>query len=237
MNIYTNIGRLLNSYGPVRSPTHAENREHFMRMLTCKDKTELNAYAITNIRMVASVVTRFLKRHPWAGYLVDDIFSTALCKLFESLQTLVDNANCDPEAFWTDIGHPDDQGRFPVSMYLYISMYRGVQRCFEEDAVQAISQEFIKKFTPIGADKPIRKHYMTKVIGEGLEYNHFDLVYLYDDILEHCKTDLERSIIEMRLTMDDPEISEVLGQSRQKIQWTRTNVYERFKSSLYEFSE
>jgi hypothetical protein len=237
MNIYANISRLLSKYGSAETPTHAENREHFMRLITCEDETELNAYAISNIRMVASVVARFLKRHPWAGYLVDDIFSSALCQLFISLRSLVDKANQAPEDFWTDMGHLDEDGRFPVSMYLYISTYRSVQRCFEMDAVQAISPSTAAKFTPEGLDKPIRKWQLTKMVSDSLECDHFGVIYLWDDILEHCETDFEQSVIKMRLDMNDQEIADILGGSRQRVQWARDRVHERYKQSLQESSE
>jgi len=240
MNIHANIGRLLVEYGAtnVKAPTPTENRNHFMRMLTCGDKTELNAYALANIRIASNVVTRFLKRHPWATYLIDDIFSTSLCTLFEALQTLVDKANHDPEVFWTDLGCLDEEGRFPVSMYLYISIYRSVQECFEEDAVQAISPEMIKRITLDWLTEPtiIRKHQLTAGIEEGVEYNHFDSVDILNDALEYCQTDFERDIIRMRFeSMDDTEIAKTLRISQQWVHRTRKKIGDRYKRYLRVF--
>jgi DNA-directed RNA polymerase specialized sigma subunit len=211
-----------------------------MRMITCEDKTELNAYALANIRIASHAVTRFLKRHPWATYLIDDIFSTALCKLFEALQTLVDKANHDPEGFWTDLGCLDEEGRFLATMYLYISIYRSVQKCFEEDAVQAISPEMTKRLTLDWLTEPttIRKHKLTDGVEAGVEYNHFDLVYILNDALEYCQTDFERDIIRMRFeNLEDPEIAESLECSQQWVHRTRQKIGDRYKRSLCVFPE
>lgn len=235
MNIYDDISPLMNNSGTARAPTPEENLEHFKRVVLCEDDTELDAYAIANIRMVASVVTKFLKRQRRAVYLLDDLFSTALCTMFYSLHSLVNQVKKDPEKFWSEYGKITEEGNFPVAMYLYLSMYKNIQECYENEAVEAISNRSQWKFTPEGKQRPIRKRRLGTM--DRFQYDHFDLVYLWDDILEHCETDFERSIVRMRTGMGDREIAESLGCTQQWVSRTRDIVHARYERSLHEFSE
>jgi hypothetical protein len=156
--------------------------------------------------------------------------------MLSALRSLVKRAQDDPDEFWnaqTGLGRLDEEGRFPVSMYLYISLYRATQHCYEMDAVYAISKSNHKRFTPKGAKKPIHKvNFIKGGLSEIGDYDHFDIIYLWNDILDLCVTDFERSIIEMRLSMNDQKIAESLGCCQQWIQRTRQRVYKRFQQSL-----
>lgn len=237
MNIYDDISRLMNNYGTARAPTPEENLEHFKRVIICEDDTELNAYAVANIRMVASAVTKFLKRHPRAVYLLDDLFSTALCTMFYSLHSLVNQVKENPEKFWSEYGKITEDGKFTVAIYLYISIYKNIQECYENEAVKAISDRSRWNFTPINRQEPIRKRSLGTSDRFHFHYDHFDLVYLWDDILEHCETDFERSIVRMRTGMGDREIAESLGCTQQWVSRTRDIIHARYERSLCKFSE
>jgi len=236
MKYFETINNFIREYGPEVVPTHEENREHFRRILACEDNTELDAFVFANIRLVASVVTKFLKRHRPAIYLIDDMFSEGIFQLFSSLKVLIEDARKDPERFWAGLGRVEGDGEFHVLMYLYISVYRGVQRSYEFDAVRAISKTWAARFTPEHSDEPIRKVQISDYWFEQIGCDPFSLVFLFEDILEHCRTDLERDVITLRVSIRDVEIASKLGCSRQLVAETRKRVYKRYQTSLGEFN-
>ncbi len=232
MNHFETIDHFIHEYAPSVVPTQEENREHFKRILACEDDTELDAFIFANIRLVACVVSKIFKRHRLSIYLIDDMFADGLCTMIRALRTLIRSAKRDPEKFWSILGREEDSGEFYVLMYLYISIYREVQTCYEHDAIQPISERNITRFTPDGCDKPIRKIQIGPFWLEQIEYDHFKLIFLLEDIMEHCLTDFEHNVIIMRMTMRDYEIARVLECSRQLVSRTRKKVYKRYQASL-----
>lgn len=233
MSVYDDINRLLDRFGSFRTPTPQENREQFGRILVCGDTAEFDNFICVNLRLVAEAIKKFLKRQP-ATYMVDDLFSTGLHMIILALKTVLEQAREDPETFESGLGREDDSGHFHVMMYLYISVYQGIQKCYEQEAVRAISGRTTERFTPEGGSKPIQKVDCPSHVFERIECDPFEMVYLWEDILDHCRTTQERDVITMRLTLRDCEIAKIFGCTSKAIRRIRTRVFRRYQTSLGE---
>jgi hypothetical protein len=231
MSIYEDINSLLDDCGSSKVPTGQENREHFKRILVSEGNTEFDNFIRANLRLIADVLKKFLKRHS-ATYLVDDLFSTGLYTMVLVLKLVVEQAREDPKKFWSGIGREDASGHFHVMMYLYISVYKKIQECYEHESVRAISSRTAERFTPDGGNKPVQKVNIPEHVFEQIESDSFEMVFLQEDILDHCHTDIEREIITMRLTMADREIAEILGFRREKVFFIRKEIYNRYQKGL-----
>jgi len=231
MNLFNDISRLLGEYGSIQAPTHDENRNLFNKIIHSDKDTEVDQYIISNTRLVASALLKFLKRHPSSSYLIDDMFSTGLCIMVEATKFLVKYAREYTEKFLETIGREDENGYFYVSMYLYVAIYRGIQKTYEFDSVMPISQRTIERFTPEGKEEPVKRVMCSNWNFSQISCDTFEITYLFEDIIDVCENDWERDIITKRLTMNDYDIAKSLGCSHQTVLRVRKEIFKRYQLS------
>lgn len=227
MSLYTDIRRMLDSSDSVKAPTHQENRDCFKRILGGCDES-INEFIAINTRLAASAVAKFIQRHPASAYLIDDMFAGGLLCLTMATRSIVKRARQDPDKFWKTLGRNDGSGKFHVVMYIYISIYKKVQKIYEYDSIDSISDRCRQRFTPPHRDRPIKKVTVSDNTYEEIQYNPFQIMFFFESILDSCCNDEERDIIIKRLTMNDYEIAHELGYSHQKVSRIRYRIYQRF---------
>ncbi len=227
MSLYTDIRRMLGNSDSTKAPTHQENRDCFKKVIGGCDES-INEFIAANIRLPASAVAKFIQRHPTSAYLIDDMFAGGLLRLTMATRSIVKRAKQDPDKFWRTLGRDDENGKFHAVMYIYISIYRKVQRIYEIDSLTPISDWYQQRFTPSDKDKPSKKVIVSDRTYEEIQHDPFQTVFFFELILESCRSDEEQDIVTKRLTMNDYEIASELGYSHQKVSRIRDRIYQRF---------
>lgn len=228
MNFYTGISQSL-GLGNWASPE--KNRECF-RAAVEGDDEDLNNFIVTNMRLVTNAIEHFMSRHP-SSYLVDDMFSEGLLALTRSTQTLARQLSEDEELLQIGLNSFMEETRQEenpnVIMYIYISIYRAIQRLYEADSTDCISDRMRRQFTPSGETTPTKQVDVPGVCFEHLSWDPFEEIFLLENVLDVCKTDDERFFIEKRLAgYRDHEIATALGCHRASIPKMRNRLYYRF---------
>ncbi len=230
MNLYDDVSRILKDINEDGSPTWGANRALFKSILASENNTGLDLFITSNTRLVAAASVKFIRRHPKAAYLLDDMFANGLYHLTLGTKTLLRQAQENPDLFWSTIGRDEDDGNFHVMTYLYIAAYRGIQREYELDAVEAISVRSLKKFTPEGRDKPITKVNVPEHMFDGEVDGGEILMTAMDTILGLCETAMERQVILLRLELSDEDIAEILGLHRTTVGRLRAKLLKKYNT-------
>jgi hypothetical protein len=232
MNLQDSIKRILDKYGNEKAPTGIRNRELFKCILASESVDTRDSFITSNMRLVAAATMKFIKRHPRSRYLMDDMFANGLYKFTVGVDTLIKRGRQDSEEFWSTIGRDDGDGNFHVMTYLYITAYRGVQDMYERDAIKAISPAARERFTPESRDKPITKIDVSDFMLEGSFMDGGWALQVLDEILNVCKTDLQRAIINLRITKTDEEIAQLLGIAESKVARIRQQIDTRYQQTI-----
>ena len=229
MSFYHDIKQRLDGEEDQIDPV--QNCECFKRAMTGSEEA-IQEFIMNNMRLVTAAVNRFMVRHSKSSYLMDDMFSEGLLVLVRAVRTLVRYLPKDEEklqhglaSFTSQVNATD----FNVIMYIYISIYRAIQRLYELDSSDPISERIRTGHTPKGLDRPTRKVNFSDSDCEGIPCDPFQEVYLLEAIADACQTDDEHFIINRRREgYIDREIAEELNCDRSYVTHTKNRVYRRF---------
>jgi hypothetical protein len=184
-----------------------------------------------NMRLIGSAITRFTMLHPDAEYLVDDLFSEGLLALTTAIRTLVKFYKDNPEKLKDFLDHAGgtEGGKYNFIGYIYVTIYRMIQRCYEIDSSNPISKRMRERHTPKGCDKPTRQVDMPPDFFTYLTTDAFDEVYALENIEGACTEVIDFEIVHLRLvgkTLD--EIAEILDIGQASVWRHRKALYQRY---------
>jgi len=229
LNFYQDIKRRMDGVKDRADPV--QNRECFKRAIEGSEEA-VQEFITTNMRLVATVVNRFMQRYRSSIYLADDMFSEGLFVLIRAVRTLMKYLPEDAEKLQhglASFGRETDETDFNVIMYIYVCIYRAVQQLYETDSSDPISERFRTRHTPKGRDLPTRKVNLNTFDFEMISCDPFQEIYLFEDIMDTCQTDDERFIVSRRLEgYIDREIAKELNCDRSYVTHVKNRLYKRF---------
>jgi hypothetical protein len=230
MNFYTDISQKPGA-GDCASPK--KNRACFERAVEGSED-DLQAFIVTNMRLVSNAIEHFITRHPASAYLTDDMFSEGLLALTRSTKTLVKQLSADEDALKIGLNSFSQKTRQKenpnVIMYIYISIYRAIQELYEVDSSDCISKRMRKHYTPPGQTTPTKQIDIPEICFDQLMCDPFEEIFLLESVFDVCQTDQERLIVEKRLAgYMDWEIAEELDFHRASVATIRNRLYKRFR--------
>jgi len=229
MSFYHDIKQQLNLEEDLIDPV--QNRDCFRRAVEGSEEA-VREFIMVNMRLVTTIIFRFMNRHPASEYLVDDMFSEGLLVLTRAVRTLAKYLPDDREKFQEGLASftsPVNTTDLNVIMYIYVSIYRAVQQLYEADSSDPISPRFRAKHTPKGQDTPTRKVNLDDYTFEGIPCDPFQIIYLLEDIRDTCQTDEEHFIIERRHEgYIDREIAKELNRDRSYVTRVKNRIFQRF---------
>jgi len=233
MNCYTNISRKLG----VEEWVSAEENRNCFKIAVEGTEEDLQKFIVTNMRLVTNAIDHLTMRHPAASYLADDMFSEGLLALTRATKTLVKQLRADEDAFQIGLNSflkETRQEENPnVIMYIYISIYRAIQRLYETDSSDCISKRMRKQFTPLGQTTPTKQIDVHEACFEQLECDPFGEIFLLEDVFDVCETDQERLVLEKRREgYRDREIAEELNCHRATVTRIKNRLHRRFRESM-----
>lgn len=184
-----------------------------------------------NMRLIGAAITKFTALHPDAEYLVDDMFSEGLWALTRAVRTLVRHYKANPSKLQHFLENLDKipSEDFNLLGYIYMSIYREVQKCYEVDSSNPISARMRHSHTPKGSTRPTRQVDMSPEYFTHLVEDTFNEVYAMEDIEGACVNDLEISIAHLRsdgLTIQ--ETADVLDVSHATVWRGKNSIYNRY---------
>ena len=190
----------------------------------------VDEFILSNMRLVSGVVTKFIARHPKSQYLAEDMFSEGLWTLTKGVKTIA--ARLQADITWlprlTEHWGETNNGLNMLG-YLYISIYRNVQECYELESSIPISKKIRDRHTPPGKDHPTLKVDIPAEYFELESCEPFNVVHLMEDILGVCETQDDEFIILSTLTMmEREEVAEQLGISVITLWRRKKALYKRF---------
>jgi len=227
MNLFEEIDRLIEWQVPDKSPTVEMNQDCF-RCILGGDDDARDKFITSNIRLITSALASFLTRHPKAIYLIDDLFSSALCRLTEATDVLINRAKKDEEKFWNTVGALNEDDEWRAIAYIYICIYKRIQKTYEIDSLEPISQRGKERTTPEGEDQPIKRKEVCDAVFEDIPHDHFSVRTIYQDIMELCWNSKEREIIRRKVDKTCNEVAKDMGLSTQTVMRTRDDIYLRY---------
>jgi DNA-directed RNA polymerase specialized sigma subunit len=184
-----------------------------------------------NMRLIGAAITKFTSLHQDAEYLIDDMFSEGLLALTKSIRVLVRHYKADPDKlrhFMENLDKTPNE-KFNLLGYIYMSIYRAIQKCYEIDSSNPISARIRHKHTPKGASKPTRQVDMSPEYFVHLSEDTFNEIYLMEDIEGACVNDMEVNIAHLRsdgLTIQ--ETADELGVSHATVWRGKNSIYARY---------
>jgi len=224
---YDDIRRSMTDEG--QPPTIEENISCFQRIVEGSDAA-IDEFILSNMRLVSGVVSRFIKIYPKSRYLADDMFCEGLLAFTRSIKILAQTLRKNPEKVDNlgEMWREEDNG-FNVVIYLFIAIYRDVQRCYELDSSETISERMQERHTPPGRKYPTRKIDISDEYFERTSCDTFSVTYLMEDILGICHTEEDEFILKSGLTlMDNREVAQHLGISVTTLRRRKKCLYGRF---------
>lgn len=227
MNFYNDVQHLLGDANPERAPTAKENLACWERIIEGSDE-DIDIFITSNLRLVTSALLSFLQRHSRAKYLLHDLFSTGLLRITLVTHSMAKRGREDKEWFRENFGVIDEDGYLLVVRYLYATIYRKIQRTYEKDSIQPISDRYRKRFTPDSEDTPLRKVRIRDSVFEEISCDPLQEISLMMDILEVCRNSEERAIIKMSVTKTIRVIADELNCSFRHVFKIKEQVYARF---------
>lgn len=208
-----------------------QNRECFKRAIEGSEE-DVQEFITNNMRLVSVMIIRFRQRYFTCEYLEDDMFAEGLLALTRAVRTLVKYLSEDKEKFQHGLASFTSEvnmTKFNVIMYIYVSIYRAVQRLYELDSSDPISERIRNQHTPKGAEHPTRKVNFGDDFFESIPCDTFQETYLLETILDACQTDDEYFIIGKRYEgFLDREIARELNCDRSYVTHVKNRVYKRF---------
>lgn len=220
---YRDINRLLGDKSPDAAPSTQENIECLQRAIAGDDGA-IDEFIIKNMRLVGGVIAKFISLHPSAQYLVDDLFSEGLLFLTEGVNRWVRNAREKEGDYFT--GKED---KISILGYLYIAIYRNVQRYYELDSTDTISETLRSRHTPPGGEAPTRQIDIPQDWIENQTYDAFVEIYCLERIYGACQTEEETLLVNARLAgLTQKEIARELGISVPTTRKREQKLYKRF---------
>ncbi len=219
---YKDINRLLGDKSPTAAPSTQENIECLQRAIAGDDGA-IDEFIIKNMRLVGGVIAKFLSLHSSAQYLVDDLFSEGLLFLTEGVNRWVRNAR---EKEYDFTGNED---KISILGYLYIAIYRNVQRYYELDSTDTISETLRSRHTPPGGETPTRQIDIPQNLIENYTYDAFVEIYCLEQVYGACQTEEETLLVNARLAgLTQKEVAKELGISVPTTRKREQNLYKRF---------
>jgi hypothetical protein len=229
MSYFDAIAKSLGSDNPTSRPDPVENRDCFERAVKGSEE-DIQKFIINNMRLVSSVVQRFIGHRKRAIYLEEDMFSEGLLVLTKSIRTLIKTLNKDDEKLQAALlSFVTEVEGFNVIMYIYISVYRAVQELYEKDSSDYISERMIERHTPSGQNKPVKKVDVGEGFFEGLIDDPFNEIFFMELLKDVCESEEECFVLDKLLEgFYEREIAEELGCDRPKISRMKTKIYRQF---------
>lgn len=226
---YDAIRHLLPEDGTDDIPTEKENIAA-LSLIASGCNEAIDTFIISNMRLVSGIVTKFIARHPKSQYLADDMFSEGLWTLTKSVKIIATRLQNDPSGLPRLIeSWGETSNGLNVLGYLYISVYRNVQECYELESSTPISKKIRNRHTPPGRDRPTLKVDIPDEYFELESCDPFNVVHLMEDILGVCETPDDEYILLSALTMmDREEVAEQLGISVVTLWRRKKALYQRF---------
>lgn len=229
MSYFDAIAKSLGNDNPTSCPDPAENRDCFERAVKGSEE-DVQKFIINNMRLVTAVIRRFMGHHKRAIYLEEDMFSEGLLALTISVRTLINTLGEDDEKFQAALASFETEVEgYNVIMYIYISIYRSIQRLYEKDSSDCISARMIERHTPAGKDKPVRKVDVGEKFFEGLIDDPFNEIFFMELLIDACESDEECFVLRKLLEgFYEREIAEELHCDRSKISRMKKKIYRQF---------
>lgn len=219
---YKDINRLLGDKSPDAAPSTRENIECLQRAIAGDDGA-IDEFIIKNMRLVGSIVTKFISLHPGAQYLADDLFCEGLLFLTEGAKRWVGSAQESNEYF------TGNEEKISILGYLYIAIYRNVQRYYEVDSTDTISDTLRSRHTPLGGNTPTRRIDMPQDWIESQTYDAFVEIFYLEQIYGACLTEEETHLVNARLAgLTQKEVAKELGISVPTTRKREQKLYRRF---------
>jgi len=225
---YKEINRMLGDRSPSAAPSIGENMVCLRRAVD-GDDAAIDEFIINNMRLVGGVVTKFIAVCPSSQYLADDMFAEGLLFLTEGVRRLVQDAREDQDVRAEYFETQSDGTRLNVLGYLYIVVYRNVQRYYEVESTDTISDTLRSRHTPPGSDSPTRKVDIPQSVVESQTYNAFAEIYYLEQIYGACQTELEIRMVAAKLRgLTKQEVAAELGVSLVTARIIERKLYRRF---------
>ncbi len=219
---YKDINRLLGDKSPDAAPSTQENIECLQRAIA-GDNGAIEEFIIKNMRLVGSIVTKFISLHPSAQYLADDLFSEGLLFLTEGVNRWIRDARERNEHF------TGREEKISILGYLYIAIYRNVQRYYEVDSTDTISNTLRSRRTPLGGNTPTRRINVPQDWIESQTYDAFVEIFCLEQIYGVCQTEEETHLVNARLAgLTQKEVAKELGISVPTTRKREQKLYRRF---------
>ncbi len=220
---YKDINRLLGDKSPSTSPSTKENIKCLQRAIA-GDNEAIDEFIVKNMRFVGGIVTKFISRHPSAQYLADDLFSEGLLFLTKCVNHWVRDVREKGSKHFTG-----NEEKISILGYLYIAVYRNVQRCYELDSTDTFSKTMRSRHTPSGSNTPTRQVDTSQGWIENQTYDAFQEIFYLEQIYGACKTEEETLLVNARLAgLSQKEISKELGISVPTTRKREKTLYKRF---------
>ena len=220
---YKDINQLLGDKSPSGAPSTKENIECLQRAIA-GDEEAIDEFIIKNMRLVGGIVTKFISLHPSAQYLADDLFGEGLLFLTEGVNRWVRDARERGYEHFTG-----NEEKISILGYLYIAIYRNVQRHYEIDSTDTISETLRSRHTPSGSDVPIRKVDTSQDWIENQTYDAFAEIFYLEQIYGACQTEEDTLLVNTRLAgLTQKEIAKELGISVPTVRKRERRLYKRF---------
>ncbi len=232
MSFYDNLRQLMGESSQLAGLDCDANRDCFEKAVNGSE-VATHEFITNNARLVSTAVSRFMARRPSSTYLVDDMFAEGLLTLTNAVRTLTRRLRDEEATFLsalTSFGDIDDEYEcFHVIMYLYISIYRAIQRVYELDSSDAMSERTRQRHTAPGRCTPTRKVNVAEATFDALSQDPFREVFFYEGIIGTCKGAEEELIIQKRLEgFMDKEIAKMLACHRTYVTHTKNRLYRAF---------
>lgn len=227
---YKEISCMLGDESPDGAPTTEENMACLSRAVA-GDDAAIDEFIIDNMRLVGGIVTKFIAVCPSSQYLADDMFAEGLLFLTESVRRLVRGARESglPAGDYFGFKAKDCKDKINVLGYLYIVVYRNVQRHYELDSTDTISNTLRERHTPPGRNSPTRKVEIPQGMLESQTYDAFAEIFFLEQVYGACRTELETHMVDAKLRgLNKQEVAEELGVSKPTARKIERKLYRRF---------
>ena len=228
---YGEINRMLGDASPDEAPTTKENMACLSRAVA-GDDAAIDEFIINNMRLVGSIVTKFISVCPSSQDLADDMFAEGLLFLTEGVRRLVQGARESglPAEDYFGFRAADCEDKINVLGYLYIVVYRNVQRHYELDSTDTISDTIRERHTPPGRNSPTRKVEAPQGMLESQTYDAFVEIFFLEQIYGTCQTESETHMVDAKLRgLNKQEVAKELGVSKPTARKIERILYERFR--------